>query len=72
MSSISAWTAPDGQAVAVLCRGLFTPGYNQDPFRVQDNVHGAALRSDFGGYPLVDSFAEVKSSLCFEAARVSH
>ncbi|CAM9474243.1 unnamed protein product, partial [Laminaria digitata] len=48
------------QSVLILCRGLFTPGHNDAASRVYDNVHGAALRSEEGGYSLVGSFEEVQ------------
>lgn len=46
------------KAVLVLCRGLFTPGHNDTASRTQDNVHGAALRSQEGD-SLAEAFAEV-------------
>lgn len=50
----------------VLCRGLFTPGYNKEASRVHDNVHGVALRQEQGGRPLEESFAEVRTRPVFE------
>lgn len=47
------------QSVLILCRGLFTPGHNDAASRVYDNVHGAALRLEEGGYSLAGSFEEV-------------
>lgn len=51
--------SPRMQAVLILCRGLFTPGYNSAASRVYDSVHGAALRREEGGYSLAGAFAEV-------------
>lgn len=47
----------------MLCRGLFTPGHDGGASRDYDNVHGAAMRSNAGGYPLAISFAEVSRAL---------
>ncbi|CAM9985288.1 unnamed protein product, partial [Hapterophycus canaliculatus] len=47
------------ESVLVLCRGLFTPGYNKEASRVNDNVHGVAVRHEQGGCSLEEAFAEV-------------
>lgn len=47
------------QVLVTLCRGFFTPGHNNRASRNHDNVHGAALRPEFGGYSLAETFAEV-------------
>lgn len=50
-----------GKALVVLCRGLFTPGYNEAASGVTDNVHGAGLREQQGSASsLTDVFAEVQ------------
>lgn len=49
------------QAVLIFCRGLFTPGHNDGASKVNDNVHGASLRKQHGGYSLAEAYAEVIS-----------
>lgn len=60
------------QSVLVLCRGLFTPGYNKEGSRVHDNVHGVALREEQGGGSLEEAFAEVSQRVLVALVRTAY